>query len=301
MQLFDAFVASIINYACPIWGFTKSKDLERIHLKYSKMILGVRQNSCNDAVYGELGRYPLYIIRYVQIIKYWLKLINTDNIILKHVYEHAYEGCEHGDRNWVSNVKALLDDYGFSYIWRNPKNVHIKSFIISFKTRIIDCFCQKWYTDVQSNNVLNTIYVNIKDSFGEEKYLDIVMCKRLRKCITTIRISSHNLRIQTGRFGRERIERNERFCQMCESREVEDEFHFIIKCNTFDALRRKYIRRYYRERPSMFKFIELLKSRNKVILVNLAKFISEANAERNILLLTIPRNQPNDNANTMVL
>ena len=34
MQLFDAFVASIINYACPIWGFTKSKDLERIHLKY---------------------------------------------------------------------------------------------------------------------------------------------------------------------------------------------------------------------------------------------------------------------------
>ena len=51
----------------------------------------------------------------------------------------------------------------------------------------------------------------------------------------------------------------------------------------------------------MFKFIELLKSRNKVILVNLAKFISEANAERNILLLTIPRNQPNDNANNMVL
>ena len=200
MQLFDAFVASIINYACPIWGFTKSKDLERIHLRYSKMILGVRQNSCNDAVYGELGRYPLYINRYVQIVKYWLKLINTENIILKHVYQLAYEGCECGDHNWVRNVKVLLDDYGFSYIWRNPQNVHIKSFIMIFKQRVIDCFCQKWYTDVQSNNVLNTVYVNIKDSFGEEKYLDIGMCKRLRQCITKIRISSHNLRIQTGRF-----------------------------------------------------------------------------------------------------
>ena len=51
----------------------------------------------------------------------------------------------------------------------------------------------------------------------------------------------------------------------------------------------------------MFKFIELLKSRNKVILVNLARFIAEANTERNVVLLTIPRNQPNDNTNNMVL
>ena len=74
----------------------------------------------------------------------------------------------------------------------------------------------------------------------------------------------------------------------CVKVEIEDEFNFIIKCNRFDDLRRKYIKRYYRERPSMFKFIELLKFSNKVILVNLARFTAEANTERNAFLLIIP-------------
>ena len=32
-------------------------------------------NTPTTAVYGELGRYPLYISRYLRILKYWLRLI----------------------------------------------------------------------------------------------------------------------------------------------------------------------------------------------------------------------------------
>ena len=96
MQLFDTFVGLIINYACPIWGFTKSKELEQIHLKYCKWILGVKSRTGNAAVYGELGRYPLYISRHVQIMKYWLKLLDTDNVILQTVYEDAKNRLHEG-------------------------------------------------------------------------------------------------------------------------------------------------------------------------------------------------------------
>ena len=71
LQLFDAFVGSILNYGCPIWGVSKSKDIERLHLKLCKTLLGVCQSTSNAAVYGELGLVPLYINRYVQVIKYW--------------------------------------------------------------------------------------------------------------------------------------------------------------------------------------------------------------------------------------
>ena len=37
-QLFDTFVGFIIEYGCEIWGFTKSKDFERIHLNIEKYI-----------------------------------------------------------------------------------------------------------------------------------------------------------------------------------------------------------------------------------------------------------------------
>ena len=73
-QLFDSFVASILNYCSEVWGYTKSKQIERIHLKYCKMILCVKTATSNVGVYGELARYPLFINRYVQILKYWFKL-----------------------------------------------------------------------------------------------------------------------------------------------------------------------------------------------------------------------------------
>lgn len=80
-QLFDSFVGSILCYCCEVWGFSKSKEIERIHLKYCKQILGVKLSTSNAGVYGELARYPLYICRFVRIIKYWFKLLHTDNII----------------------------------------------------------------------------------------------------------------------------------------------------------------------------------------------------------------------------
>ena len=41
-------------------------------------------------VYGELffiGRYPLYISIYVRTIRYWTKVIQTENIIIKSLYD----------------------------------------------------------------------------------------------------------------------------------------------------------------------------------------------------------------------
>jgi hypothetical protein len=74
-QLFDSFVGSILNYSSEIWRFTKSKQIERIYLKFCKIILSVRNTTCTVCVYGELGRYPLFISRYIRIIKYCIQKI----------------------------------------------------------------------------------------------------------------------------------------------------------------------------------------------------------------------------------
>ena len=74
-------------------GFSKSKEIERIHLKFCKKILMCKMNTPTTAVYGELGRYPLYSSRYLRILKYWFRLIQTDNIIMQTVYNISYEDC----------------------------------------------------------------------------------------------------------------------------------------------------------------------------------------------------------------
>ena len=51
----------------------------------------VRKSTVNHMVYFKLGRTPLYINRYIRMICYWLKLLETDNCIQKNLYEDMYE------------------------------------------------------------------------------------------------------------------------------------------------------------------------------------------------------------------
>ena len=62
--------------------------------------------------------------------------------------------------------------------------------------------------------------------------------------------------------------------------DVEDEFHFILKCPFFETLRKKLIKPYYFRNPSMFKLIQLLTTSNRKDISNLAKFLKFANKRR---------------------
>lgn len=61
-------------------------------------------------VYSELGRLPMRIIRKLRIIKYWLKLIKTENCILCNVYEEMVSQLI--PNTWCFNVRELLVSLG---------------------------------------------------------------------------------------------------------------------------------------------------------------------------------------------
>lgn len=273
-QLFDAFVGSTLNYASEIWGFSKSKEIERIHLKMCKSLLSVKTSTCNMAVYGELGRYPLYINRHYRIIKYWSRVVNSNNIIVQHLYNSLKQDCNIGTTNWASKVKELLERYGFGYIWNDTENVEWKPFCMQFKQRLIDEFAQSWTESIGNSGTLCT-YSLFKCSFGYETYLD-KLSRTYRHALTRLRLSSHQLRIEAGRYGVNRTERNQRYCTFCDRLDLEDEYHFIIICPTYNDLRHIFLKRFYYVRPSMFKFIELMNCQQYRVMLNLGKFIYQA-------------------------
>ena len=59
-----------------------------------------------------------------------------------------------------------------------------------------------------------------------------------RKTITRWRLSSHKLRIETGRYSRPYTERENRLCQICNV--VEDESHAIYDCKAHNIIRERY-------------------------------------------------------------
>ena len=60
-------------------GFYKSASIETVHLQFCKKLLGVKQTTQNDFIYSELGRIDFQPQRYINIIKYWLKVVQSDN------------------------------------------------------------------------------------------------------------------------------------------------------------------------------------------------------------------------------
>ena len=53
----------------------KFDQIERVHLYACKRFLHVLDKTPNDIVYGELGRYPLWITSISKSIKYWFRLL----------------------------------------------------------------------------------------------------------------------------------------------------------------------------------------------------------------------------------
>ena len=73
-------------YGSEIWGFYKSDDIGKVHMRFLKQVLGVRKQTSNIAVYRELGRFPLVVLRKIRILKYWFKILNALESLLYKVY-----------------------------------------------------------------------------------------------------------------------------------------------------------------------------------------------------------------------
>ena len=186
-----------------------------------------------------------------------------------------------GAKNWASNVKNLLNNHGFTYIWGRQHVIDLTNFHLMFKKRVIDEFLQKLYNDMNMCNYLPMLKY-YKINFGYEMYLDTLPSK-LRNILTKLRLSSHKLRIESDRYNRKRTPRELRYCILCNINDVEDEYNFVLVYPAFIELRKKDIAAYYYRNPSAFKFCELLKT-GKNILYKLSKYIYEANLLRKSLL-----------------
>ena len=111
------------------------------------------------------------------------------------------------------------------------------------------------------------LYKYIKEEFEFEVYLNINNSS-LRIATSKIRLSSHLFLIERGRWGRNRLQREERKCVVCGT--IEDEFHVLVECGRFSNERKGCLTAELKRRRSMFEFIIFFKNKNETIQRKLA-------------------------------
>lgn len=255
-----------------------------IHVRFLRYVLGAKKSTNLSALYGELGRVPLSIYRKINLVKYWNKVVSQkDDSLVKRTYEllrkDDSENKTYKNKNWASQVKNILDTHGFSDIWINET---IDNYTVEvIKKRIIDTYCQSWYSDINNSPRLRS-YAIFKHNFIREKYLDVIHEYKFRHALSRFRISSHRLNIETGRYTNTPL--NERVCIQCNMNQIESEFHFLLVCPKYRDLRTRFFKPYFCHWPTIKKFENIMNSTHRKTIYNLAKFIYFAHQRRQTLI-----------------
>ena len=61
---------------------------------FLRYVLGVQRNTNRVMLYFETGRMPLYINHFIRMFKYWFKMLQTSNCVLKAAYDFLQSECE---------------------------------------------------------------------------------------------------------------------------------------------------------------------------------------------------------------
>jgi len=270
-RLFDAQVMPILLYGAEIWGYKKYDQLERIHLFACKRFLHVVDKTPNDAVYGELGQYPVWITAITRMIKYWFRLLRQpDTMYSKKAYRMLLNMHDRGTITWVSRVKTVLCGNGFEYVWMFGCG-NEKSFFTELKERLQSSFCHQWCNHLDSSEVLSC-YKTYKTCFEKERYVDVLWCDIYRNVFAQFRMGVSQINKHRYRFAQTT---ENTACPFCITKQ-ENEIHLFFECPMYTNLRLKYLAKQINTNITHENIVYFVSSSSKEIIVNTAKFLFHA-------------------------
>ena len=210
--IFDACLLSAILYGCESWLNGDLKPVIKIYNWALKRLLDVRLTTCNDLCYIEAGYSSLKAIVKNRQRKFFTKMYNerkfmTDdpfNLVLNLVLNNRYNS-----KTYVYDLINIdIDDCSCDI-------QALKDNIISSESSRRITYCDFMNPSLHIHN----IYIG-RHNIHEDH----------RVHFTRLRLSSHSLAIETGRWnrrGRGRLPLEERLCS-CGA--VQTEYHVLSQC-----------------------------------------------------------------------
>ena len=225
LTLMDSLVKPVATYGCAVWlpsanvykallslntevtiPKAAAKDaLELTHLKILKWVLGVHKKTNNNFCYGDTGRLPWTLTVLPQCIRYYLRastaVEGNVNTLLFHTFQEQKELNLSWYHTWSSIIScSTIAKPDLSPVQATYKHLH-------------DTFINHWSSELLSQSKMS-FYVGVKHEFREEQYLNL-SSRTHRINIAKLRASSHDLRIERGRYTKSRDSRALKACRHC--------------------------------------------------------------------------------------
>ena len=245
LHLFSYMVKPILLYCSDFWGCLKqpkNNPIERLYLSFCKQLLGVKKQTHTDGVLQELGMIPITFYAKKMAIKNWER-IHLENANTLLIASHKYAMKE--NLPWETSIRSLFSANGMLDLFLakvdKTEDSSRKSAANAMLKRLVDQFHQTSLEAIKTSRKLKTLSL-LKEEPGKETYLTDITNPRHRRAMTKLRLASHSLEIERGRYSQ--VAPEERLCKFCEQRglrSVEDEKHFLLVCPMSKELRDNFL------------------------------------------------------------
>ena len=232
-KLFDAQIMPILLYGSEVWGTKGCRIIESVHLYALKNFLNVSRRTPNDMVYGETGRFPVFINAQIRVVRYWLKILKMDENRLP---KRAYRMMMCTSHNWAERTKQILIDCDLGDAWNSQRVSDENSFLKTLREKLLYKFKMGWERRIASSERY-TFYREFKCLWKVEQYLYEIDKKVFRDAFIRFRLGISELHTHSQRYN---IGAEEMLCPLCREN-FESEIHFLLKCPALHDLRDCYI------------------------------------------------------------
>ena len=141
--------------------------------------------------------------------------------------------------DWYTNLTKLTTKFNNSSD-PIPFQSHSTRKSICVVQCLREVFTNHWRTCIHTSPKLE-FYCKIKSEFVAEWYLSHIKIPANRASVTRMRISSHNLYIERGRYVNPPIPRESRWCVYCylqnNEKIVENEIHALFDCPLYQSIK----------------------------------------------------------------
>ena len=189
---------------------------ETIFSQTLKLVLGVRRTTCNDLVYVELGIGDAKAHIRDQQRSYLRKIMARPNFSGSYIDRIIEMARNSRCPSWLVLQSILSEGAPDCYADESLEKIRAK-----IRTEA-------------ATSTRRATYLSMNPELARHSMYDTVVPERHRMATTRIRLGSHRLRAETGRWAR--IPRELRVCP-CGNDAVQDEEHVMTECPHSDNLR----------------------------------------------------------------
>ena len=212
-KVLQAMILMSLCYGCESWLIESYSDIEKKYISALRALLGVREATPANIVLLETGMPTFKELVRTRTAKFVKKNIRADKD--ETPLAKSYKTCQEKSTKGYRYIKGVLDN----------SNDHTLD-------KLKEQFNSATGTRASTYRLLNPDY-EVHPVYTSTEYID----EKKRITFSRLRLSSHRLKVETGRWSR--IPRENRVCS-CNAGAIQDEIHVLLDCVKTNRIREKY-------------------------------------------------------------